>query len=541
MAAHAVTQPLHVLESPNPEVLGDFGYSVSSAGDVNNDGYDDIIVGAFYEDGSEPDCGRAYVFSGYDAGLLHRLESPNPEINGYFGISVSGAGDVNGDGYDDIVVGAYFEDGGATNAGRAYVFDGNSGTPLDTLQSLNPEEDGFFGFSVSGAGDVNNDSYDDVIIGAWAEDYSGIWYSGRAYIYSGINGEPLYTLNSPYPGYFAEFGISVSAAGDVNNDGYDDVIVGADFEYHETAFFPGKAHVFSGNGGGVLYTLQSANMEENGHFGCSVSGAGDTNGDGYPDLVIGARYESPGSSPPSAGRAYIFSGDGGELLQTLQSPDQQSFGLFGSSVAMAGDVNNDGYHDVIVGAYYEYDGIEDAGKAHVFRGDTGDLLITLESASPEVSGHFGRAVSSAGDVNNDSYHDVIVGATGEDGGVLDAGRAYVLTLAPPSITLSCVLTEGNLLLQWTPCPGASEYWVYGADNQPYFNPELLPPYQHRLVVLLPPSTSWVSPNGISDPLHNWSYLVVAAGAFGEELCASSRVGEFDYGLEITVPTRWRAP
>ncbi len=526
---------LYELVSPNEESEGEFGSSVSCAGDVNNDGCDDVIVGAWYEDpGTSPDnAGRAYVFSGATGDTLYTLVSPNEETWGLFGESVSGVGDVNSDEYADVIVGAQREGPGSSpyDAGRAYVFSGATGDTLYTLVSPNEQLGGRFGVAVSGAGDVDNDGTPDVVVGAhWEFPGGSPWRAGRAYVFDGATGDTLYTLVSQNEESNGNFGSSASGAGDVNNDGYDDVIVGAWYEDPEPSpDDAGRAYVFSGATGGTLYTLVSPNEELNGFFGCSVSGAGDVNNDGYDDVVVGALWEDPGTSPTNAGRAYVFSGATGDTLYTLVSPNEQLTGCFGASVSGAGDVNNDGIPDVAVGAYRESPGAspDSAGRAYVFSGQTGVLLCTLVSPNEELWGAFGWSVSEAGDVDNDGYADVIVAAPWDDPGASpdSAGRAYVFA---PRMILSGDLSYGELGLDWTPWPGASAYWVYGADNEAYFEPGLISPYDYRLAVLPVGTTTWSSASGVGDPGQNWTYMVLAVDASEQELCRSNRFGEHDF-------------
>jgi hypothetical protein len=430
-------QVLYTLESPNAEAGGYFGVSVSGAGDVDGNGYEDVVVGAECEDGGAFDAGRAYIFTGQTGTLLHTLQSPNAELKGRFGYSVSGAEDVNNDGYSDVVVGACGETAGAPDAGRAYVFSGQTGSLLYTFQSPDAEAGGWFGFSVCGAGDVNNDDHDDALVGACRED-GGVIDAGRAYIFSGQTGGLLYTLQSPNAEPDGWFSIAVSGLGDANNDGHDDVVVGAFLEDGGAAN-AGRAYVFSGQTGTLLHTLQSPNPEAFGYFGGSVSEGGDVNGDGYDDVVVGALYEDPGT--PDAGRAYVFSGQTGSLLWTLQSPNPETDGFFGLSISGAGDADSDGYDDVVVGAYGENGGATNAGRAYVFSGQTGSLLWTLQSPDAEYMGVFGYSVSGVGDVNNAGYDDVIVGAFYEDGGAIDAGRAYVF--APVDVPVELALFRAN--------------------------------------------------------------------------------------------------
>ncbi len=436
LGTHA--QVLYTLESMSPEQDGYFGFSVSSAGDVDNDGYADVIVGAPWEDAGATDAGRAYVFGGNGGTVLHTLQSPNPENNGEFGRSVSGAGDMDNDGCADVIVGAHGEGGGATSAGRVYVFSGATGAPLYALQSPNPENYGSFGLSVSGAGDVNGDGYPDVVVGADLED-GGTGNAGRAYIFSGNGGVLLYTLESPNAQDSGAFGWWVSGAGDLNNDGYNDVIVGARNENH-AMIEDGRAYVFSGDGGFLLYELQSPDPQHYAYFGLSVSGAGDVDNDTYDDVIVGSY----------AGRAHVFSGNGGGLLYTLESPNP-SGGSFGRSVSAAGDVNDDGYADVAVGASFEGAAVR-PGRAYIFGGDGCGHIYTLESSNPENGGDFGASVSGAGDVNNDGHTDVIVGAREEDGGAMDAGRAYVFDGIEVPVELASFRADpvaGSVRLVWT--------------------------------------------------------------------------------------------
>ncbi len=160
----------------------------SSAGDVNGDGYSDVIVGAYYYDNGQTDEGAAFIYHGSSSGLsttaASQLESN--QANAYFGTSVASAGDVNGDGYSDVIVGAYLYDNGQTDEGAAFIYHGSSSGLSTTAASQleSNQASAYFGSSVSSAGDVNGDGYSDVIVGAYYYD-NGQSNEGAAFIYHG--------------------------------------------------------------------------------------------------------------------------------------------------------------------------------------------------------------------------------------------------------------------------------------------------------------------------------------------------------------------
>ena len=402
----------NILYTRNGDSAGDyFGISVSAAGDVNGDGFVDVIVGAQYDDNTGTDSGSARVLSGVNGSILYTFNGDS--TNDYFGISVSGAGDVNNDGFADVIVGAYQDDNTGMNSGSARVFSGANGSILYTFNGDSASD--YFGYSVSGAGDVNNDGYDDVIVGAYYDDNTGM-DSGSARVFSGANGSILYTFNGDSASDW--FGRSVSAAGDVNNDGYADVIVGA-FQDDNTAADSGSARVLSGVNGSILYTFNGDSAGD--YFGYSVSAAGDVNNDGYSDVIVGAQYDD--NTGANSGSARVFSGANGSILYTFNGDNAGDY--FGISVSAAGDVNNDGYADVIVGAYYDDNRGTESGSARVFSGVNGSILYTFNGDN--AVDYFGYSVSAVGDVNHDGYADVIVGAYADDNSSTNSGSVRVFS------------------------------------------------------------------------------------------------------------------
>ena len=411
------------------------GGSVSSAGDVNGDGIDDLIIGAR---GGNLGSGESYVVFGRTTGFppAFQLSRLFPAVGGdgtegfvvkgidfgdESGISVSNAGDVNGDGIDDLIIGAYSAGpNGEDRAGESYVvFGRTTGFPAAfELRSLLPEAggDGTGGFvlkgidaddrsgvSVSNAGDVNGDGIDDLIIGADTEDIGGGVTAGESYVVFGrTTGFPAaFELRGLLPaagGHGSEgfvlkgidvgdlSGTSVSGAGDVNGDGIDDLIIGANEADPDGRFEAGESYVVFGRATGfpAVFELRSLFPEAGGDgtagfvikgirwgdsLGWSVSNAGDVNGDGIDDLIIGARAATPNNGEIHAGESYVVfgrttgfpasfelrtllpvqGGDGtaGFVLMGIISGDQSGY-----SVSGAGDVNGDGIDDLIIGARY---------------------------------------------------------------------------------------------------------------------------------------------------------------------------------------------
>lgn len=421
------------LVSPNEQASGEFGLAVSWVPDVNGDGSDDILVGAPNEEvGSGPtDAGRAYLFDGVTGSLLRTFVSPDERTSGYFGISVAGMPDITGDGKGEVIIGAYGDGvgSGITNPGRVYVFNGATGALIYTLVSPHEDNYGYFGFSVSSVADINGDGYADIVIGAYRENLpSNPTDSGAVYVFSGADGSLLRTLTSPNKETSGWFGRSVSGIPDVNGDGRGDILVGAHQE--DPGSSPancGRAYIFCGATGALLHTLVSPNEQLSGWFGFSVAGIADVDGDGLGDVVIGAPREKTGASPSEAGRAYVFNGATGALIRTLISPNEEDTGWFGYTVSGAPDATCDGLSEIIIGAYREDPGASpsDSGRAYIFNGGTGNLLRTLISPNEQTNGYFGFSVSGVRRISGKSH--VVVGARRESvgSGPDQAGRAYI--------------------------------------------------------------------------------------------------------------------
>ena len=294
-----------------------FGAAVAAAGDVNGDGYGDAVVGS-------STAGPVYVYHGGVSGLTGTVATTLVAPTGAtrFGAAVTGAGDVNGDGYADVLV-------GAPGSSRAYLYlGGATGLATTPATTLTPTGAGTnFGGALAGAGDLNADGFADVAVGTDAG-IVYVWFGGA----SGLGATPT-GLSAPTGN--TSFGHAVAGAGDVNGDGYPDLVVGA---YTATA-----AYVFRGSSSGIATTPTSTITSSTSQFGLSVDGAGDVNGDGFGDVVVGA---------PGGEFAYIFHGSAAGAATTPSTTLTRTYAgyLFGTSTSGFGDYNLDGYSDVAVGA-----------------------------------------------------------------------------------------------------------------------------------------------------------------------------------------------
>ena len=365
-------------------------WSVSSAGDVNGDGFDDVLVGAPYGSAGGAYSGQAYLIFGAADPAPVKLgdlqDSQGVIIAGeaagdYLAWSVASAGDVNGDGFDDLIIGAPYASPGGSYSGQAYVVFGSAKFSGVNLQDLSPDRgfviegaaaDDFAGWSVAGAGDVNGDGFDDVIVGAPYGSKGGE-YSGQAYVIYG--GTAAKTVNlgdlSPDQGFLLQgdaagdlTGWSIDSAGDVNGDGFDDLIIGAPYG-SRGADYAGQAYLIFGGAGLSDIDLTSLADSQGliieggltgGYAGFSVSAAGDINGDGFADLLVG----SPTGSG-TAGEAYVILG-----------------GAFGASTSPV-KTSGTPARELILGGAGD-DVLTGGGTGDVMRGGAGDDLLAVTGA-----------------------------------------------------------------------------------------------------------------------------------------------------------------
>ena len=429
-----------------------FGISVAAAGDVNGDGYADLAVGAVGAGPSDLSgtSGKVYVFHGGPTGLSGTAAAPAFSVTGQtggFGRVVASAGDVNGDGYDDLAVGA-----GTLNelTGKIYVFYGGAagltGTAAAPAFSVTGEGTyDAFGADVASAGDVNGDGYSDLAVGAptWGSNQGKVYvFHGSAGGLTGTAASPAFSVTGETAG--DEFGSSVAGIRDVNGDGYADLAVGA-YRYNSET---GKVYVFAGSATGITGTaaapaFSAAGQAPGSTFGTVVAAAGDVNGDTFADLAVG----TGGAHDNTVGKVYVFHGSAAGLTGTVASPAFSAVGEaasnnFGAALAGGGDRNRDGFDDLTVGAK-GYNGR--TGKVYIFGGSAGGLTGTpaapaFSAGGEAVDDEFGISVANAGDLNGDGAADLVVGASGYGN---SRGRVYVFHAGGPVLKTLSVSKNGS--------------------------------------------------------------------------------------------------
>lgn len=307
---------------------GQLGMSIEAAGDVNKDGIPDVVAGAPY-------VNKTFVFSGKDGALIY--EWLGSDERGAFGRGVRGVGDVNGDGHSDVLIGEPYQIwGGPLNsnkiehAGNTYLYSGKDGS---ILQKWSGEETGD-GFGTALAGKTTDDS-SVLMIGA-----PGAKNGGKVYVYEGMKKRAAFTID-PDDTSRRLGGMFMSVVGDVNNDGVQDVYA-SDFANVALGNSTGRAYIHSGKNGKQLYVFTGEGSGEG--FGIGVADAGDTNRDGYDDLVMGAWQHA--SAAPSGGKVYVYSGRDGRELRTLTGRVVGE--TLGFDATGIGDVNGDGKVDLLL-------------------------------------------------------------------------------------------------------------------------------------------------------------------------------------------------
>jgi uncharacterized repeat protein (TIGR01451 family) len=418
-----------ILNHPEPGGILDtnrnFGRLSSGIGDINGDGIPDLTITSDFS---------SYLFSGADNSLLDSV--PNRSVK-------SVIGDVSGDGVRDLaaVDGTFNE---------VELYSGADRSLLGTI--MDPEPNVGRGFdSAADAGDINGDGVADILVGA----AGGFAAAGVAYVFSGADLSLLLTIDDPEANLeIVGFGFRVASIGDVNRDNIPDIAVGAPRNDANIFTDQGKVFVFSGANGQLMYPaitdpLLPQSQEE---FGRVFDGIDDIDGDGVPDLLVAAPLfdvESPIGPVvvEDLGVAFVFSGATGSFLYGLAPPLFENNIEFGTDLADIGDIDGDGITDLLIGAPGDFFYSDWEGEAYLFSGKDGTLLYTVEHPVPQIDALFGESLDGVGDINLDGAPDFLIGAAGQDLEVSGQGQAYLFLSnipLPPTADLVTSKTVNNI-------------------------------------------------------------------------------------------------
>lgn len=413
------------------------GFAVAGGGDVNGDGVTDFLVTVPGADGTAagnatalPDAGAVDVYSGADGSLLYQL---NGSAGGdRLGGSVGFSGDVDGDGSNDIIVGApYAAVNGIDSVGEAFVYSGKDGHLLYEIKG------GVFGDRMGGSvgiiGDVNGDGYADFVVGAPGYSVGGsgsasaLPDAGAVFVYSGKDGSLLYQLNGSASG--DRLGGSIGVSGDVNLDGEPDFIVGAPDATINGMEEAGAAYVYSGPSGQLIF--QATGTSAGDRLGGSVGISGDVDGDGADDIIVGAPYKSFGTVGNAAalleaGAAYVYSGSGGNLLYQINGTS--SGDRLGGSVGISGDLDSDGKDEFLVSAPNAApNGLVGAGSVTIYSGSNGSPLFHADGLA--TGDHLGASVVTFKSTSSGGVRFLLGAPDADAGGMTDVGAAFVYQIA----------------------------------------------------------------------------------------------------------------
>ncbi len=395
------------------------GHDVAALGDVNNDGATDWIVGAPLDDTGGGDAGMAVVYSGATQAPLHTLFGA--AAGAKLGTSVAPLGDLDGDGYPDLLV-------TSPGTNRVEAYSGVTGLAFLTITSTVDD----FGGSLASGGDANGDGVDDILVGAPRADTNGT-NSGHAALYSGSTGALIRTHNGV--GALVHFGHAVAFIGDLNGDLRAEYMVGAPAPYPGAGYLP-YVKVFDGASGTLLWSDGGSHSDAFGHSLCAID---DISGDGRPDVLIGAMQDT-GVGCACVGRGFVRALDGatGSLLYQVNHTVGTYVG-FGWDIAMVGDMNGNGTPD-FASSLPGTDGCWPGFGIEIHDGQDGVLI--MEMSAPTEAGHLGASLDF-GDTNGDGLGDLILGAPCSQPNGANSGSVYTYT-ALRRVTIYCTAKTNSL-------------------------------------------------------------------------------------------------
>ena len=421
------------------------GMALALAGDLTGDGLPDIIIGAPGNNDEANDAGGVYLVTGSSTGVQEYSSAQaflwGTEEDEEVGWSVSGLGDVTGDGREDFIVGVPNDSTFASTSGAAFVIPGpvTGDAELGTvgIAILGTTANERVGWSVAGAGDVDADGYDVILVGAYGRSSS----TGAAFLAYGPFTSTHYStsMDITMAGESSgdQAGSAVAGAGDIDGDGNDDIMVGAEAE-SSGGSERGAAYLMYGpvtNSWGLAYADAKLTGETDwDNAGYSLAGAGDLDGDGNDDMLVGARWEDSGGS--AAGACYLITSPvtGTASLSTAQAKliGDSSNQLAGNAVSGLGDLDGDGIGDLAVGAEGDASLGTNTGAVYVLLGPLSGTISLRDYAYATVLGDtvgdkLGYAVAAGRDMDGDGSSDLIAGAPYEDSNGTSSGAAYLFS------------------------------------------------------------------------------------------------------------------
>ncbi|MBI3819795.1 MAG: FG-GAP repeat protein [Planctomycetes bacterium] len=445
------------------------GFVTKVVGDVDGDGIDDLVITSPYAvhyylylgiQFHNEFAGRADIISGATGNVIASFNGSN--AGDLFGYSAAAAGDCNMDGKIDIIIGAPQTNNTVQTNGYANIYSGAGLSILFTTGSLNAND--AFGFAVDGAGDLNGDGFEDVVIGAPKSSYYGS-FAGYVGAHSGVNGSFLWDAHAGAA--YAQFGYSVAGLkADWTGDNVNDIIVGAPYDTDSNGYKSGAAFLLSGANGNITKVLQRGN-KSNAGCGISVCGVGDVDLDGYADAIVGTPWRDSYFGVDTGG-ATVFSGKNGAGLFDYYGAQ---FDQLGIALAPAGDIDKDGRADFAAGAdqfaFFQQIG---NGYIDIVSGYTATPIYHIKG---EVLGdRFGAAVGGFAYLNNDPFPEIVAGAPMAlpSAPLSGQGKAYIISLAPAGVASYGLGTPGcagfeHLVTEGAPQIG-NNYFGFRANRVP---------------------------------------------------------------------------
>ena len=444
--------PTTILESNQDNAA--LGQSVANTGDINGDGFADLIAGLPLFDNGEENEGVARIFLGTPTGIsnTHSQQLEIDQEGAQFGFSVAGIGDINNDGFDDVAVGTPFFIGvpffaqGKTDEGGVFIYLGSAnGLQTPAFRILKGGQEGaMMGFSLAGVGDVNDDGFADVGIGIPGfnanlqnSQSKGLISSSPAGaiaallggLTTAISNNPDIVIPGTQPG--AALGSSIAGAGDVNADGIDDIIAGSPNKNNGALTNAGAATIYPGSNTGPQATalVEFLGTTLNEALGSSVLGIGNTNRDSFADVAVGAPGFSNGEDEEGAVHVYL-GGTNPSSTPERSLESNTTNARLGESMARIDDINSDGVPEIIAGAPNYSNGENQEGAAFVFTSRfpsyDDEPRSIFQRNQPEAQ--FGASVASIGALNVRGFTELAIGAPLADEDQNDEGTVSLFSV-----------------------------------------------------------------------------------------------------------------